>query len=157
MIEFSIDNDENGYFDIDVNNAGSIRRVKVVKGIRKGDNINVYYGESSKEGGAWLGKNEFKGTEQCFRDLERSLKATHAYKSSALKNSTSLKIPKKYFERIVEVTRENCDDSRPKAYVIYLHDEWCCGEDHGVGTLIEYTQKDALERLRNTIKWEGGC
>ena len=71
-----------------------------------------------------------------------------------MKNSTGLNIPKKYHARIDEVCREDCDSTRGLAYVIYLSDGWCCGSDIGVHTLIEYSQKDILERLRGTI---GGC
>lgn len=70
-----------------------------------------------------------------------------------MKNNTTLKIPKKYQGRIDEIDRENCDDSESNfAYVIALKDGWCAGDNYGVHSLIEYNQKDALDRLRNTIK-----
>lgn len=72
-----------------------------------------------------------------------------------MQNNTSLKIPKKYQARIDSVHRENCDDSMPnEAYVIYLSDGWCLARDYGVHTIIEYSQKAALEQLRDTVKCE---
>lgn len=69
-----------------------------------------------------------------------------------MENKTALRIPKKYEGRIGEVIREDCDDTESNlAYVIHLSDGWCAGDDHGVHTLIEYSQKEALERLRNTV------
>jgi len=68
-----------------------------------------------------------------------------------MKNHTTLKVAKNLQARVDEITREHCDDTEGLAYVIYLNDGWCAGDDYGVQTLIEYNQKEALERLRNTV------
>lgn len=68
-----------------------------------------------------------------------------------MKNKTKLKVPKKLQSRVEEITREHCDDNEDLAYVIYLSDGWCAGDDYGVQTLIEYSKKDALLRLGDTV------
>jgi hypothetical protein len=71
---------ENGLYDFDVIDAGSISRVTVSETIKKGDTFNIYFGESSKEGGIWQGDNGVSGF--LTRDLESSIKASNAYKQT---------------------------------------------------------------------------
>lgn len=71
-----------------------------------------------------------------------------------MKNTTNLKVPKKYQSRVEVVTQEYCDDSEGLAYVIYLNDGWCAGDDYGVQTLTEYSKKEALSRLRDTVTFQ---
>lgn len=71
-----------------------------------------------------------------------------------MKNDTTLKVPKKLQPRVEEITREHCDDTEDLAYVIYLNDGWCAGDDYGVQTLIEYSQKEALSRLHDTVPFK---
>lgn len=71
---------ENGIYDFDVINAGSINRVTVSESIKKGDIFNVYFGASGKEGGVWKGTKGVSG--YLTGDLELSIKETNAYKDT---------------------------------------------------------------------------
>ena len=64
-----------------------------------------------------------------------------------MKNSTNIKIPKKYENMIEEVFYEG----KENGYWIYLKDGYI-HEEMECGTIHEYTQKDLLNTLRGIIK-----
>ncbi len=70
---------ENGFYDFDVTEAGSIKRVTVASDIKQGDMFNVYYGDSSKEGAIWQGKSGVSG--YLIGDVERSIVHSEIYKA----------------------------------------------------------------------------
>ncbi len=47
-----------GFDDYDVINHPSLRRICVPHTVKRGERVNVYYGESSKEGAVWKGSPE---------------------------------------------------------------------------------------------------
>ena len=49
---------KNGFDDFDVIGHSSLRRICVPHTIKRSDRVNVYYGESSKEGANWKGSPE---------------------------------------------------------------------------------------------------
>lgn len=73
------DGTENGIRYFNITDAGSMHLTKVREDIQKGDIFNIYYGESSKGGGIWLGKKNATA-KQFMIDLENSLKASDVYK-----------------------------------------------------------------------------
>ncbi|MEZ9701225.1 hypothetical protein AB4455_06135 [Vibrio sp. 10N.261.46.E12] len=68
---------ENGFYDFDVTDVGSIRRVTISDTIKPGEMFNVYYGESSKGSVIWKGKNSVEG--YLIGDVERSLVQSDIY------------------------------------------------------------------------------
>ncbi len=49
---------EHGFDDYDVIGHSSLRRICVPHTVKRSDRVNVYYGESSKEGALWKGSPE---------------------------------------------------------------------------------------------------
>ena len=56
--QIKLHNSEHGFQDYDVIGHPTLRRACVPLGIRRGENFNVYHGESSKSGTKWLGNLE---------------------------------------------------------------------------------------------------
>ncbi|MDI5832544.1 hypothetical protein OCF84_21515 (plasmid) [Shewanella xiamenensis] len=77
--QFKLVSAKNGFHDFDVINAGSIKRVTVSNSIERGGQFNIYYGESSKESGTWVGTTGIEG--YLTGDLERSVIASQVYQS----------------------------------------------------------------------------
>lgn len=58
-----------GFHDFDIAGFASVRRATVSPAIKKGDQFNLFFGESSKVGARWIGSNGLNT-----RDLESSIK-----------------------------------------------------------------------------------
>ncbi|WP_020190744.1 hypothetical protein [Pseudomonas putida] len=56
--QIKLHNSEHGFRDYDVIGHPTLRRACVPLNIRRGENFNVYHGESSKSGTKWLGNLE---------------------------------------------------------------------------------------------------
>lgn len=72
----------NGFYDFDISDAGSIRRVTVSEEIKFGDHFNIYYGDGHyiqhrKEGAKWLGKKGIGG--YLTGDLEKSIRKSSVF------------------------------------------------------------------------------
>ncbi|MDK9793326.1 hypothetical protein [Vibrio sp. D431a] len=76
-MKFHLVSSENGVYDFDVTDAGSIKRVKVPESVKAGDIINIYSGESTKTGAEWKGTKGVKG--YLTGDLELSVRASNAF------------------------------------------------------------------------------
>lgn len=95
-----------GYHDFDVTDAGSIHRVCVSNNIKHGDIFNIYYGESSKEGGVWLGRKGIAG--YLIGDLEKSLRKAPVFIGETLDSH-------KFYRRVSEQFNEcKCSTSKLK-------------------------------------------
>lgn len=57
-LKIELASDDNGQLDYDVIDHPVLRRAKVPKHIRIGEQFNVYHGESSKGGAVWRGSME---------------------------------------------------------------------------------------------------
>lgn len=69
---------ENDFYDFDIIDASPFTRIKVPSEVKNGDTCNVYYGESSKAGVVWQGKNGIQG--YLIGDVERSIVVSEIYK-----------------------------------------------------------------------------
>lgn len=58
-----------GFHDFDIAGFGDLRRATVSPAIKKGETFNLFFGESSKVGATWIGKDGLNTA-----DLERSIK-----------------------------------------------------------------------------------
>jgi hypothetical protein len=75
---------ENGFYDFDVMDAGSISRATVSEVIQPGDMFNLYYGDPDnrrKEGAMWLSKQGISG--YLTGDLEKSIRASNVFISES--------------------------------------------------------------------------
>ncbi len=58
LVSLSMVSRGRGFDDYDVINHPSLRRICVPHTVKRGERVNVYYGESSKEGAVWKGSPE---------------------------------------------------------------------------------------------------
>lgn len=67
-----------------------------------------------------------------------------------LENETSIKIPKKYLDRVWVIEFLSADESSDgvDSYILSFQDGWCCdGNDR---SRVCYTQKEVLDDIRNS-------
>lgn len=72
----------NGYYDFDISEAGTVRRVTVSENIKHGEMFNIYYGDGHyiphrKAGATWLGKKGIGG--YLVGDLEKSIRKAEVF------------------------------------------------------------------------------
>jgi hypothetical protein len=73
---------ENGFYDFDITDAGTIRRVTIPESIKKGDSFNIYYGDGHyiphrKGAGTWVGSKGVSG--YLAGDVEKSVRKSSIY------------------------------------------------------------------------------
>lgn len=68
-MEITLVSTDHGFHDFDIAGFGNLRRATVSPAIKKGDQFNLFFGESSKVGALWVGNNGLNT-----RDLESSIK-----------------------------------------------------------------------------------
>ncbi len=70
-----------------------------------------------------------------------------------LENSSNIKIPKKYLDRIWAIDIIKADDSPDNkfTYMLVFQDDWCW---YGFRSVSCFSQKEVLDAIRNSKPWD---
>lgn len=177
-IEIKLISTQNGFYDFDVTNAGTIRRVTVPDTVKFGEMFNIYYGDGSyvphsKEGATWQGRKGI--AEDLTGDVLKSIKASAVFIGESKDSSMFYKkVAAKHCEcccaepsLVSDVQRTRCviavdletpDYSRDESRnIIYLSECSKCHLSVTHGTGIGSFNTTGLDKLKELAEKAAGC
>ena len=164
---------ENGFYDFDITDAGSIRRVTISENIKKGDSFNIYYGDGHytphrKERCTWVGSNGIGG--YLTGDVEKSVRKSSVYIGESIRSEELYKkVANKFCDCRCSEPVTNSDKSRSvlavdldapdygreqSRYIIFLTDCRKCKQPLTFGTGVGSFHSTGTVNLKHLAEKE---